>query len=150
MEKEMSLIEVINSGKPLEIKRAMSVKMSLKGYLEKDIANLLEVSVQFVRKWKGIYLAEGASGLLLKYKGSEGYLSIEEKSEVIAYITKHEHIELEQLIKYVWEAYGVEYNSKKSYYDLLHEGGKSWGGSNTSKKKPSQWNTKDSQEKTDK
>jgi transposase len=35
-------------------------------------------------------------------------------------------LELEQLIKYVWETYGVEYNSKKSYYDLLHEGGKSW------------------------
>jgi transposase len=46
------------------------------------------------------------------------------------------------LIKHVLETYGVEYNSKKSYYDLLHEGGKSW-------KKTQQWNTKYSQEKVD-
>jgi transposase len=51
MEKEMSLIEIMNNGKPLEIKRATSVKMSLRGDLEKEIANFLEVSVQFVRKW---------------------------------------------------------------------------------------------------
>lgn len=142
MEKEISLIEIMNKGKPLEIKRATSVKMSLRGDLEKEIASFLEVSVQFVRKWKGIYFAEGASGLLLKYKGSEGYLSEKEKLEVIDYIKEHEHIELEQLIKHVWETYGVEYNSKKSYYDLLHEGGKSW-------KKTQQWNTKYSQEKVD-
>ncbi len=144
MEKKMSLKQVMDTGKPLEIKRATSVKMSLRGDLEKEIASLLEVSVQFVRKWKGIYLAEGASGLLLKYKGSEGYLSVEEKLEVINYIREHERIELEQLIKYIWDTYGVEYNSKKSYYDLLHEGGKSWGWSNTPKKKTSQWNTKHS------
>ena len=95
-----------------------------------------------MRKWKGIYLAEGAEGILLKYKGSEGYLSEEEKVEVINYIREHEHIELEQLIKHVWETYGVEYNSKKSYYALLHEGGKSW-------KKTQQWNAKYSQEKVD-
>jgi putative transposase len=122
----MSLTEVMNNGKALKIKRATSVKMSLRGYLEKDIANLLEVSVQFVRKWKGIYLAEGAKEILLKYKGSEAYLSEDEKFEVVEYIKKHEHIELEQLIKHILETYGVEYNSKKSYYDLLHEGGKSW------------------------
>jgi|WetSurMetagenome_2_1015567.scaffolds.fasta_scaffold23826_5 hypothetical protein len=34
MEKEMSLIEIMDNGKALEIKRAMSVKMSLKGYKE--------------------------------------------------------------------------------------------------------------------
>ena len=141
-EKDMSLMEVINNGKALEIKRAMSVKMSLRGDMEKEIASLLEVSVQFVRKWKGAYLAGGASNLLLKYKGSEGYLSLDEKQEVINYIMEHEYIEIEQLIKYVLETYGVEYNSKKSYYDLLHEGGKSW-------KKTSQWNTKYSQEKVD-
>lgn len=144
MKKEMSLIEVMNNGKPLEIKRATSVKMSLEGYLEKEIASLLEVSVQFVRKWKGIYLAKGASNLLLQYKGSEGYLSVEERVEVIKYIKAYEHIEIEQLIKYIWDTYRVNYNSKKSYYDLLHEGGKSWGWSNTpkKKKKTSQWNTK--------
>lgn len=46
MKKEMSLIEVMNNGKPLEIKRATSVKMSLRGDLEKEIASLLEVSVK--------------------------------------------------------------------------------------------------------
>jgi len=45
------LIEVTNNGKPLEIKRAILVKMFLRGDLEKDIASLLEVSVQFVRNY---------------------------------------------------------------------------------------------------
>ena len=45
MERKLSLIEVMNKGKALEIKRATSVKMSLRGDFEKEIANLLEVSV---------------------------------------------------------------------------------------------------------
>jgi|WetSurMetagenome_2_1015567.scaffolds.fasta_scaffold631003_1 hypothetical protein len=45
MEREISLIEVMNNRKLLEIKRAISVKMSLKGNLKKEIASLLEVSV---------------------------------------------------------------------------------------------------------
>jgi len=44
---------------------------------------------------------------------------------VVEYIKKHEHIKIEQLIKHVWETYRVDYN-KKSYYDLLNEGDKSW------------------------
>ena len=58
-------------------------------------------------------------------------MSEEEKLEVVEYIRKPEHLELEQLIKPILETYGVDYNSKKSYDDLLHEGGKSWGWSNT-------------------
>lgn len=46
----------------------MSVKMSLRKYLEKEIISLLEISVQFVRKRKGIYFAEGSSSLLLQYR----------------------------------------------------------------------------------
>jgi transposase len=114
MEKEMSLIEIMNNGKPLEIKRATSVKMSLRGDLEKEIANFLEVSVQFVRKWKGIYLAEGAKGILLKYKGSEGYLSVEEKLEVIDYIKEHEHIELTR----VRDNKFIQFNGLKSVFIL--------------------------------
>jgi len=30
-------------------------------------------------KRKGVYFAEGASSLLLQYKGSKGYLSVEER-----------------------------------------------------------------------
>jgi hypothetical protein len=59
MEKEMSLMKIMNNGKALEIKRAMSVKMYLKGYLEKEVVSLLEVSVQFVRKgWSSTPVVE--------------------------------------------------------------------------------------------
>ncbi len=49
------------------------------------ITEVLGISDKFVSKWKLIYQKEGADALLLKYEGSESYLSEEEIDKIIKY-----------------------------------------------------------------
>jgi transposase len=86
---------------------------------------VLKVSDSYVSKWKIVYEKEGAEGLLLKYKGSKGYLCAESRKEIIGYIEECEHISTEELRDHIEEKYGVVYKSEQSYYDLLKAGGKS-------------------------
>lgn len=70
-----SLDEVINTSQDVrEVKRALSVKMLQNGITPGQIHGLLNVSVQYVSKWKTQYEAYGVSSLLIAYKGKEGYL----------------------------------------------------------------------------
>lgn len=39
-----------------------------------QISEVLNVSVQWVSKWKGKYETAGATGLLVSYQGTVGYL----------------------------------------------------------------------------
>ena len=121
MDKQEELLLLIETGKPLEIKRAIAIHMSIQGFTRAEIANALDVSIQFVDKWKPIYYEQGVKGLKLKYKGSEGYLSKEERQSIIEYIQFQETITSFELKEYIKNQYGVEYNSPKSYTDLLHE-----------------------------
>lgn len=109
-----------------ELKRACAVNMSAEGMSVTDICKGLGVSDSYVSKWKIIYEREGAGGLLLKHKGSKGYLRTESRKEIIGYIEECEHISTEELRDHIEEKYGVVYKSKQSYYDLLKAGGKSW------------------------
>ncbi len=63
------------SGKLLEIKRAMAVRMSIRRYSRAEITEEMDISIHFIDKWKPIYFEQSAEGLKLKYKGSGGYLS---------------------------------------------------------------------------
>ena len=58
-----------------EVKRALSVKMVEQGLSPAQVSALLNVSLPYVSKWKGIYEAEGAVGLRLGYQGGTSYLS---------------------------------------------------------------------------
>jgi len=109
-----------------ELKRALAVKMSLTRIKHQDIANFLQVSPSFISKWCLIYEQQGALALLLNYQGKVGYLSEDEKQEVILFLRQHSHFSLEQLRDHLEEKYQVVYKSKQSYYDLLNEGGLSW------------------------
>ncbi len=122
----MTIDELIDKGDPREIKRAIAVKMSLAGHSRADISEILNITPEFVSKWKAIYLEKGADALRLSYKGSYGYLSKEDRMEVIQYVKENKSIRLAELISYIKENYKVEYSSLKSYYDLLHEAGMSW------------------------
>jgi len=121
MDTQNTLSTLIETGKPLEIKRAMAVRMSIKGYSRSDIADILNVSVQFIDKWKPIYFEKGADGLKLNYRGSEGYLSAQERQSIIEYIQSQKTVTTDELKYYIKEQYGVTYNSPKSYTDFLHE-----------------------------
>ena len=111
---------------PRELKRALSIKMLQAGLLPQMIANLLNVSEQYISKWKGKYQKEGAAGLALGYQGSSSYLTTEQRADVVIWIQAQENITLEAVRDYIEAQFRVIYRSKQSYYDLLQEGGMSY------------------------
>ena len=119
--------EIINEATDArEGKRAVSVKMGQQGFSATQICPVLNVSLQYVSKWEGQYEAEGAAALRMKYRGSEGYLRVEEREEILHWIGAQETVSIEAVRDYVEERYGVVYHSKQSYYELLEAGGMSY------------------------
>jgi transposase len=109
-----------------ECKRAFAVKLDLLGYSHVVIEELLDVSSSFIRKWRNQYERHGVDCFYLQYRGSQGYLSPEDRAEVLRFLTTKEYYRVEELREYVKEQYDVTYKSKQSYYDLLHEAHISW------------------------
>lgn len=119
--------EIINEARDArEVKRAVSVKMSTQGFSPAQICQVLNVSLQYVSKWKGLYEAEGGAVLRLGHRGSEGYLGEAEREAIRQWIGARETVSVEALRDYVEEQYGVVYRSKQSYYELLDAGGMSY------------------------
>ncbi|MCK7580919.1 MAG: helix-turn-helix domain-containing protein [Chromatiales bacterium] len=87
---------IIDSKAGREIKRAIAVKMVSQGFLTTDICDLLDVSDSFVSKWKTIYEEQGAKGLLLHYKGSQGFLTPHQRGEVILHLKNQTHFSVEE------------------------------------------------------
>ena len=122
-----SLDEIINESKDSrEVKRALSVKMVSSGIAPATISQLLNVSLQYVSKWKTIYEAEGAVALGLGYQGRQSYLTEPDREVVIGWIKSHDTLSVEALRDHLESRYGVVYQSKQSYYDLLEAGGMSY------------------------
>ena len=116
----LNLEDIINCSEDVrELKRACAVSMYSEGAEVERICEALKVSDSYVSKWKIIFEKEGAEGLLMKYKGSDGYLSSDNRKEIIEYIEECEHISTEELRDHIEEKYGVVYKSEQSYYDLL-------------------------------
>ena len=109
-----------------EVKRAISVKMGQQGFSVVQIGQVLNVSPQYVSKWKGQYEGEGAVALRLGQRGSEGYLSEAQRQEIGQWVGAHQTLTIEGVRDYVEERYGVVYQSKQSYYELLEAGGLSY------------------------
>jgi putative transposase len=79
-----------------------------------------------VSKWKTIYENEGANGLRLHYKGGTGFLTESQRDEIFFHLKDKPHYSVEELRDLIECRYGVVYQSKQSYYDLLKEAGLSW------------------------
>ena len=121
------LDEIINEAKDArEVKRAVSVKMSTQGFSPAQICQVLNVSLQYVSKWKGRYETGGGAALRLGYRGSEGYLQDEQRQAILQWIEARETVSVEAVRDYIEEQYGVGYRSKQSYYELLEAGGMSY------------------------
>lgn len=122
-----SLDEIINKSRDVrEVKRALSVKMVHQGISPIQISSILNVSLQYVSKWKVKYASEGISSLFLSYKGSKSYLTQEQKQEIFQWIAQHKTLKISEIIAYIEHKYQVVYQSKQSYYDLLAQGGMSY------------------------
>ena len=111
---------------PRELKRALAVMMTLQGYHHKEIMKLLQVSSGFISKWKQNFIIDGLIGLRLGYKGARGYLSKEERQEIIKWLESKSTWNLEELEYHLASEYDVTFLAKASYYALFHEAGISW------------------------
>jgi len=109
-----------------EYKRALAVKLALKGYMYAFICDLLDVTPSFVSEWKKAYLQHGTDGLLLKYTGAKRLLSREERQSVISWIQAQTESTVEQLKTYIEDTYHVVFQSRQSYYELLAAAKMSW------------------------
>jgi len=122
-----SLDDIINESRDArEVKRALSVKMALQELPTAQMGALLNVSAQYVSKWRGRYEAAGAPALLLGYQGSASYLSAEQREAIYNWIQSHESLTVEAVRDYIQEQYDVLYQSKQSYYDLMQAAGLSY------------------------
>jgi putative transposase len=122
-----SLDKIIDESKDVrEVKRALSVKMTLMEMPPLQISQMLNVSEPYVRKWRVKYRSGGAQALLLGYQGSESYLTHEQRTASVKWISAHESISVETVRDYIEDNYGVVYQSKQSYYDMMQEAGLSY------------------------
>lgn len=124
-----SLNDFIDSTQEVrELKRALAVKMHQENKSQKEIAQTLNVSADYVSKWCGLYQQKGVAALPLGYKGSVGYLTPEQKEAVLTWLRARSAWQLSDLQQH----YGVTYRSQQSYYALLHAAGLSWKKSSAS------------------
>lgn len=128
MEKEITQLEsFIKSGiDARELKRAIAVRMAVEGKFYHEISKILGVSEFFVGHWKKQFQTKGIEGIKLGHKGSKGYLTALQKTEVIEWLKNKEYWNLDELVTYVEREFGVIYKSKQSYYELFERAKISW------------------------
>jgi transposase len=117
-----------------EIKRALAAQMVLQGISYHKIQELLNVSHQFISKWKNRVIFEGVESLKLQFKGTKSELKPQEKEQVINWLREQEYLRLSDLKIYLEREYNIIYKSNQSYYNLLKEAKISW--KKTQKKNP--------------
>lgn len=109
-----------------ELKRALSVKLGEEGIATEAIGAILQVTPRAVRKWRKRYEREGVEGLEVRYRGSESYLSVEQRQELEDWLGAQETVTLEEVRDEIEARYGIVYQSRQSYYDFLDASGLSY------------------------
>ena len=94
------------------------------GYAQ--ISKLLGVSLGFISNYRQQFLNHGIEGLRLKYKGSKGYLSSQQKQNIINWLQQKDYWQLSELQTQIEVEYGVVFASLQSYYSLFAQAGISW------------------------
>ncbi|MEG4208410.1 hypothetical protein QUA20_31635 [Microcoleus sp. Pol7_A1] len=88
--------------------------MALSGKLYYEISQILGVSEFFLGYWKKIFKTQGIERLKLGYKGSQGYLTERQTDVVVEWLKNKEYWNLDELVTYVVQEFGVIYKSKQS------------------------------------
>ena len=109
-----------------ELKRALAVKMVLQGKPYSQITKLLGIHKSSITNWKQKFAAQGLEGIKLGHQGSKSYLTAQNRAEAIRWLKSRSYWNLEELASYLDEHYGVIYQSKQSYYQLLSSASISW------------------------
>ena len=112
--------------RPQELKRALAVQMSQRGYSYREIRDILQVSLGFITQSHQRYDTDGVAGLKLNYWGTAGYLNAQQKQELVTWLGQKDCWTLEEVMEHIEEQYDVVYQSQQSYYALLKLAGLSW------------------------
>ncbi len=110
----------------MEYKRAMAVRMILLDFRPCDIALALNVTEAFVSKWKILSFKGGIDVFTVKYHGSHGYLTSEQRQLVLHAITVEKMENVDALVDHIRTTYGVKFKSRQSYYAMLAEARVTW------------------------
>jgi putative transposase len=102
-----------------EYRRALAVKLALLGYRYEAICEMLDVTLGFVSQAKKAYETQGTTGLTLKYQGTQPYLSVSERRAVINWLKTEQQWSRQRLQEHIETNYGVVFQSRQSYYQLL-------------------------------
>ena len=126
-ERTAILTEFIHSNpEARELKRAIAVKMAIESEPYSNITKLLGMHKSCITIWKQRFEAQGLDGIKLGYKGASSYLTLEQRVETITWLQTRDYWNLDELVTYLDEHYGVMYQSKQSYYELMSAAGISW------------------------
>ena len=96
-----NLDDMIELPANLEMKRALAVKMILFEFKTEAICALLNVSDACVSKWKIRFDNEGVEALKLNYKGGKGFLTADQRDEILFYLSRQPHYSVEALRDYL-------------------------------------------------
>jgi putative transposase len=121
MDRVAQLIE--ETAEVRELKRAASVKLSERGMATEAVSEVLQVTPRVVRKWRRRDEREGVAGLQVRNRGSESYLSGEQRQEIEDGLGAQETLPLDEVRDEIEARYGIVYQSKQSDYDLLDASG---------------------------
>ena len=105
---------------------SQAVKLRLKGFIYPETEKRLEFSTSFIASTHRKYLAGGVAALKLKYPGLKSYLTKEELSATIQWLSKPENRNISELKTYLISNYYVIFKSPKSYYRILKFGLFNW------------------------
>jgi transposase len=78
-----------------ELKRAVCVKLRKGGMATEAVGEVLHLPPRTVRAWCQRDEQEGVAGLRLQYRGSESYLSVEQRQEIEDWLRARETITVE-------------------------------------------------------
>lgn len=106
-----------------EYKRALVVQLCERGQRAADVARLLQVSEAFISTCRKRYAADGVASFALGYQGGTSFLSADERAEVLSWIAAQERPNVRGLYTYLKDTFGVVYESRQSYYNLLKAAG---------------------------
>lgn len=109
-----------------QVKKALAVKLSYQGYGYEEIVAILDVSLGAVSNWKQAYEQSGLAGFKPNHKGRQSYLSASEREAVVQWLQSRETWNVDDLEYHLAEQYGVTYEAKSSYHELLSAAGFSW------------------------
>ncbi|MEG4409245.1 helix-turn-helix domain-containing protein [Microcoleus sp. MON2_D5] len=83
-----------------ELKRAIAVRMAISGNIYHEISLTLDVSNFFIGYWKKQFKTKGIEGIKLGHKGSKGYLTALQNTEVIEWLKNKKYWNLDELVTY--------------------------------------------------